>query len=198
LTEKEIEPSELYGDTHYNTSANIEDLEEQGIELKGPVAPPPKAEKKKEKNKGFDICLEEQKVICPEGIESRKFTHWKDGRIHASFSKDKCDLCSRKEICKPELRGKCIEARPVNRTLFLRREKMKDPAYKEDLHKRNGIEGTLSGLVRGQNWRRARYRGKNKVRLQAKFTGAAVNVVRLHRKLGNNRNIKERADLIAA
>lgn len=198
LKGKEIEPSELYGDTHYNTSANIEDLEEQGIELKGPVAPASKKETK-EKNRGFDICIEEQKVICPQGNESKRFNCWQDGRIHAVFPQDKCAVCDQREICVPEPRGRCFEARPVNQTLASRREKMRDPAYKEDLHKRNGIEGTISGLVRGQNWRRSRYRGKGKVRLQAKFTGAAVNVIRLHRKLVNDISIiREKADLIAA
>ena len=37
-------------------------------------------------------------------------------------------------------------------------------------------------LVRGQGMRRSRHRGKNKLQLQLKFTGAAANILRLHRK----------------
>ena len=57
---------------------------------------------------------------------------------------------------------------------------METPEYKLEMHRRNGIEGTLSGLVRGQGMRRSRHRGKNK--LQLKFTGAAANILRLHRQ----------------
>lgn len=48
------------------------------------------------------------------------------------------------------------------------------------MYKRNGIEGTLSGLVRGQKIRRARYRGKGKLRLQVKLSAASANIKRLN------------------
>ncbi len=56
---------------------------------------------------------------------------------------------------------------------------MKDADYKMDLYHRNGIEGTISGLVRGQKLRKCRYRGKAKNQLQTKMIGAAANVSRL-------------------
>lgn len=128
------------------------------------------------------LDLENEKAICPEGIESQKFNYWEPDKIHAVFPKDKCSKCPRRSKCKPEPRGKIYEARIPNKTLQKRRQKMKKAEYKKELHSRNGIEGTISGLVRGQNWRRSRYRGKAKTRLQAKFTGAAANIVRLHRE----------------
>lgn len=178
LENKGVSPSNLYGDTHYNTSANIELLAEKEIELKGPVAPVTK--QKQEKDEGFAINIELQKVICPEGIESKHFHIDPSGRIKASFPKKDCLACSRKEICQPQPRGKIYEQRPENKTLSVRRKKMLDPAYQKDLHRRNGIEGTLSGLVRGQKIRRLKYRGKAKGQLQTKMTGAAANVMRLH------------------
>ena len=51
------------------------------------------------------------------------------------------------------------------------------------LHRRNGIEGTQSELVRGYGLRQARYRGKDKVRLQNHLIGAACNIRRLFRRL---------------
>ena len=49
---------------------------------------------------------------------------------------------------------------------------------------RNGIEGTLSELVRAHGIRRARYRGLAKARLQNYFAAAACNVKRwLRRKV---------------
>lgn len=57
---------------------------------------------------------------------------------------------------------------------------MMTPEYKIDMHKRNGIEGSISGLVRGQGLRRSRYRGKSKLQLQIKHSALAANIKRLH------------------
>ena len=54
--------------------------------------------------------------------------------------------------------------------------------FKLDMHKRDGIEGALSGLVRGNGMRRSRYRGKSKTELHIKLCGAAANISRLQRK----------------
>lgn len=186
LQEKGIAPSELYGDTHYNTAANIEEAAKRGVTVEGPVKK--NSNRVKEKNKGFKIDLEQKKAICPQGIESIKFNEKKPDNVYAKFPKNSCADCDRKSICEPELRGKRIEMKRPNPILEQRRKQMKDPGYNRDLHKRNGIEGTLSGLVRGQSWRRSRYRGKDKSQLQAKFTGAAANIIRLHRKRQFDKN----------
>ena len=180
LQKKGIKPEKMYGDTHYNSTANIDALEKDGIAMEGPVAT--KGKRKEKKQQGFIQDLENEKVICPEGIESKKFNFWEPDKIHAVFPKNKCSKCPRRSKCKPEPRGKIYEARIPNKTLQKRRQKMKNAEYKKELHNRNGIEGTISGLVRGQKWRRSRYRGRAKTSLQAKFTGAAANIVRLHRE----------------
>ncbi len=179
--DKGIEPSEIYGDTHYNSTKSIKECAQQDIELKGPVAPPPKKETK-EKNQGFTVDLEEQKVICPAGFESKRFTVLEAGRVDASFPKEACADCHRKSVCEPEVRGKQVEIRPVDPILSARREQMKGDDFKKDMHKRNGIEGTISGLVRGQGLRVSRYRGKKKTQLQLKLAGASANLKRLSRK----------------
>ena len=48
---------------------------------------------------------------------------------------------------------------------------------KEQMHQRNGIEGTISEFTRGGG-RRIRYRGLNKTTLANCFMGAAVNANR--------------------
>jgi transposase len=60
---------------------------------------------------------------------------------------------------------------------------MQTEAFKQDMHKRNGIEGTQSELVRGYGLRQARYRGFAKVRLQNYLIGAACNLRRLFRRI---------------
>jgi len=178
--EKGITPSEVYGDTHYNSEHNINCLEEQGINLKGPVAPIPNKEISKT-NTGFSYDKEKVKVICPIGVESKKIFFQRNGKTSASFPQNECGKCERSEICQPQKRGKRVQIRFESDTLKNRREEMKTEKYKEDMHHRNGIEGTISGLVRGQGMRRSKYRGKAKALLQNKLIGASANITRLHR-----------------
>lgn len=187
LSTKEISPAELYGDTHYNSTDNIEALADISIEMKGSVQAPTR--EKIEKDLGFKVDLENECVICPMGFESKHFKIFiGEKRMGASFPKEACKNCERRDVCKPEPRGKIYKHNIENKTLAERREKLKDPEYLIDLHHRNGIEGTLSGLVRGQAWRRCRYRGKNKTQLQAKFSGAAANINRLYRQRHHERH----------
>jgi hypothetical protein len=50
---------------------------------------------------------------------------------------------------------------------------MQTDEFKQEMRRRNGIEGTQSELVRAYGLRRARYRGQAKVRLQNYLIGAA-------------------------
>lgn len=178
--QNDITPSEVYGDTHYNTANNIQKLAEDKVILKGPVAPVSK--EKNSKNKGFEIDIESKKVVCPENKTSEKFSIIKGDRVKVRFSKHDCETCSRRAECEPNPRGKQLQVRIENDILTKRRQEMTTEEFKIDMYKRNGIEGTISGLVRGAGIRLARYRGKNKVRLQIKFSGTASNITRLHRK----------------
>lgn len=149
------------------------------IELQGPVGPATKF--KKSENSGFR--MESKKAVCPENKVAERNTILENGKVmNARFSPKDCTNCSRSALCKPQLRGKQISFRVPNQTLAERRQKMGTEAFKNDMHSRNGIEGTLSGLIRGQGLRTSRYRGKNKTRLQIKFSAAAANIKRLHRK----------------
>jgi hypothetical protein len=177
-----IAPSEVYGDTHYNTKENIEQASLLDIEMKGPVSPRPTKETQ-EKNEGFKIDVSKNVIICPNNIESKKCVVDESGRYFGSFPQNECNKCERRDTCQPEIRGKRISIRKEHDILKTRREQMKTEEFKEDMHKRNGIEGTLSGLVRGQGIRRMRYRGLGKAGLQIKFSATAANISRLHRSL---------------
>jgi len=179
LVDKEVEPSELYGDTHYNTGDNIRSLNKKDIEIKGPVMPI--SENRKERNKGFKVLEEERKAICPEGVESKRYSEQRNGLIYIAFPREACDECPRRAICKPEKYGRIYTARPQDKEVTKRRREMETEEFKKDMHKRNGVEGTISGLVRGQGARRSRYRGKAKTNLHLKLAGATANILRLHR-----------------
>jgi hypothetical protein len=145
-----------------------------------PVAPIPQ-KKTEKKNQGFEIGVEEQKTTCPAGHEPKKYTVWKNEKAAGSFGNKQSSKCSRQDIGLPEKCGKRIEVRLENDILKQRRALMKTDQFKLDMHKRNGIEGTISGITRGQGMGRSRFKGKEKSRLQIKFSGAAANISRLHR-----------------
>jgi len=177
---KDLKPSEIYADTHYNSVENIENLARQSIDLKGPVVPEPTKQPKPE-NQGFTYDAETQIIRCPMGFEAEKISFHEPDKVHGRFAAKTCLHCERRDVCDPQKRGKQITLRKVNAILKTRREAMQTEAFKKDMHKRNGIEGTISGLVRGQKLRRSRFRGKAKVQLHIKFSGAAANIMRLHK-----------------
>jgi hypothetical protein len=178
--DKEICPPTVYADTHYNTEANISDLLLKNIDLCGPVMPMPETDRTKPENIGFEANIESESAKCPEGNSSVRFSYRAQNKISVTFSGDDCRACSERDRCKPAPRGKNILIKIESSILTLRRDEMKTEEFKRDMHKRNGIEGTLSGLVRGQGLRNSRYRGKNKTRLQIKFAAASANIKRLH------------------
>ncbi len=178
--QNDLTPSEVYADTHYNTADNIQKLSDEDVALKGPVAPQTK--KANAENTGFSVDHSAKKVICPEDKKSEKFSVIKDNRIKARFSQTDCQECSRKTECKAHPRGKQVQVRIENRLLTSRRRLMETEDFRIDMHQRNGIEGTISGLIRGTGMRISRYRGKSKTRLQIKFSAAAANITRLHRQ----------------
>ncbi len=62
--------------------------------------------------------------------------------------------------------------------LQARRIEQKSEAFKERMHQRNGIEGTISELTRAHGMRRNRYRGLAKARFQNLFIATACNIKR--------------------
>jgi len=108
--------------------------------------------------------------------------------------------------CACPLRAECVSAGQDHRTFVVgelhsllqeRRREMQTDAFKQDMHKRNGIEGTQSELVRGYGLRQARYRGQAKVRLQNYLIGAACNVRRLFRRIAWLTTQARRVDFVA-
>lgn len=175
-----ILPAKIYADTHYNTANNIEMVSSVGAELRGPVIPLPKEDTKLDKNRGFQADLKHNRIVCPTGKKSVHFAKHSQGKVYGSFSKTDCQPCSRRVVCEPAPRGKCILIHPHREILTARRAEMLTESFRKEMYQRNGIEGTLSGLVRGQKMRRSKYCGKAKTRIQIKFAGASANVKRLH------------------
>jgi hypothetical protein len=85
------------------------------------------------------------------------------------------------------LRSECVPADQSHRTIVVglhhellqqRRRDQQTLEFKERMHQRSAIEGTISELTRAHGLRRSRYRGFAKVELQNLFIATACNVKR--------------------
>jgi hypothetical protein len=137
----------------------------------------------------FQVQVEERVAVCPAGQPSSNVSRLEEkqtGKVNYRIegSKGTCGTCP--------LRDPWVSAGQNHRTrvvgelhslLQARRQEMQTAAFKKEMHRRNGIEGTQSERVRGYGLRHARYRGKAKVRLQNYFIGAAGNIRRLFRRI---------------
>jgi transposase len=182
LADRDLPPQEHYVDQGYVSGANIALSAEREVDLKGPIVRDTSTKPEGFKQADFAIDLEQQVATCPNGQTS---VSWlprpqPDGRVgaHVLF-RHKCDGCPHRAICAPGKSGRSLDISPYYQEITARRQEMQTMAFKEDMKHRPAVEGTLSEMMRRHGFRRARYRGKDKVRLQHLFTGAAVNLKRL-------------------
>ncbi len=180
-------PGELYVDAGYTSGAEVARAESEGRELKGPMAPPPRKEGRLS-SETFNVSIAERKAVCPAGQASTncsRLQEQKTGRVDYRFewNRSQCDNCA--------LRNRCLGKGQRHRTLLVgehydliqaRRLEQKEEAFQTDMQHRNGIEGTISELVRAHGMRRCRYRGLAKARLQNLLIGAACNIKRWYRR----------------
>jgi transposase len=181
-------PSALYVDGAYVSSEGLQQAKTEGRELRGP-APASPDRGKVFTVEAFDVHVEERYAVCPTGQRSSNCSRLEalsTGKVdfRLEWSKTVCSTCP--------LHAKCISVGQNHRTVVVgelhsllqdRRREMQTDAFKQEMHRRNGIEGTQSELVRGYGLRQARYRGKAKVRLQNYLIGAACNIRRLFRRI---------------
>ncbi len=181
-------PSTLYVDGAYVSSQALKDASDQGRELRGPAPRSP--------NRGkvftveaFDVHLEERYAICPAKNRSSNCSRLKardTGKVdyRIEWNRSLCQSCPLLDQCVgPTQNHRTIVVGELHSFLQGRRLEMQTDAFKLEMHSRNGIEGTQSELIRAHGMRRARYRGKAKVRLQNYMIGTACNIRRLFRRI---------------
>ena len=181
-------PAALYVDGAYVSSEALKDARDEGRELRGP-APASPDRGKVFTVEAFEVHVEERYAVCPNAQRSSNCSRLEEqasGKVvyRIEWSNAICGDCP--------LRAQCLSTGPSHRTIVVgalhsllqeRRHEMQTEAFKLDMRKRNGIEGTQSKLVRGYGLRQARYRGLAKVRLQNYLIGAACNLRRLFRRM---------------
>jgi len=183
LFERDVPPEKQYVDRAYCNITTILGSEALGIDLRGEV---PRGSKKAIgfRLEDFEIDLEQRRAICPAGHEATSFNPSKqpDVAFNVRFTHH-CQGCPLKPDCTSEKRGRSLEIGNHHELLMARRREAKTPEFKQEMHHRAAIEGTISELVRTHDMRRSRYRGMQKTRLQAAMGATALNLKRLVRLL---------------
>jgi len=195
-------PGVLYVDGAYVSSEALKNADDQGRELRGP-APASPDRGKVYTVEAFDVHVEERFAVCPGDQRSSNCSRLEEqstGKVvfRIEWSNTVCGACP--------LRAQCVSAGQDHRTFVVgelhsllqdRRREMQTDAFKKEMHRRNGIEGTQSELVRAYGMRQARYRGQGKDRLQNYLIGTACNIRRLFRRLAWEANQACRVDSMA-
>ena len=186
--ERKVEkPEAPYVDGGYTSGAELSRAQDQERELRGPMAPAPKKDGRFSAE-DFDVCVEERKELCPQGranAQCSRLQEEKTKKIQYRYE------WSRKECSQCPVKAKCLGKGQKHRTLTVgehhtliqaRRKEQRGEGFKEEMHRRNGIEATISELVRGYGLRRSRYRGLAKARLQNYMIASACNINRWFRR----------------
>lgn len=181
-------PSELYVDSGYVSAEQIQTAAEQGRERVGPALGS-SHQPKGFATEDFEVEVEERRAICPAGQSNSGCSRIHDkssGKVGYRFEwGGPCQACPLRRACVPKGQGgRTLEVGEHHSYLQTRRRQQRTAEFAQRMHQRNGIEGTISELARGQGLRRARYRGLPKVRLQNYFIGAAANAKRWLARLG--------------
>ncbi|MCO5068274.1 MAG: transposase [Kiritimatiellae bacterium] len=180
-------PQELYVDGGYTSGEVLAEAEREVREVHGPIQAAPQHGDRFNAEE-FDVRIDQRVAICPAHHASTNCSRLEEatGKINYRFEWNNklCQTC--------EHRTRCLGINQTHRTLLVgqyhqhtqtRRREMKTEAFKKRMHKRNGVEGTISELKRGYGLTRCRYRGLIKAGLQNYLIGAACNIKRWVRRM---------------
>jgi hypothetical protein len=183
-------PSEMYADGAYISAEAITEAKAEGWDLLGPAQPSPGTPKQPKlyRIESFDVSVTKRQAVCPQGklsTECSKLTHGASGKVTYRFEFGRqCRSCPVKDRCVPKGQPhRMIRVGALHEALQERRREQQTPEFKLRMQQRNGVEGTISELVRGHGLRRTRYKGFAKVDLQNQLIAAACNIKRWLEKL---------------
>jgi len=177
--------TEVYGDASYGTADIVEQLEDADIEVNVKVQQPSPPNKGLFAKSDFDIDLEQQTVRCPQGITVPiKLRKAPDGGGIASFDSH-CQDCPLKTSCTTSKTGRSIRIHAKEATLQRSRLRQRRDDWKDNYRAiRPKVERKIGHLMqRRHGGRRARVRGRDRVKADFSLLCAATNLKRLA-KLG--------------
>ena len=167
----------VYGDSAYGSGELVNGLEQADAEVNGKVQPPVAPGGRFAKDQ-FNIDLKGGTVSCPAGHTVALKPAGK-GQL-AQFGAV-CADCPLAERCTTAKDGRTIYLGPYEQQLARARARQSDPAWKANYKAtRPKVERKIAQLTRRKHGgRRARVRGKPKVKADLALLAAAVNLARL-------------------
>jgi len=177
----------LYVDTAYVTDDTLAQAERDGRVLLGPAHGSCNTSGPLFTAEAFDVSIAERRALCPAGHTSTQCSRLENqetGQVDYRFEWSyHCDACPLKSQCTKAGSGRrLVVVSQYHDHLQARRRAMQTPAFHQQMHQRNAIEGTISEFTRNGG-RRTRYRGLAKTSLANYLHGAALNVRRWIRLL---------------
>ena len=168
----------VYGDASYGTADLVEKLESAGVEPNVKVQPP-SARDGMYSQDDFEIDLTAQQARCPAGARV-SLRVLKDGSKTASFA-DHCAGCALRSRCTSSKVGRTIRLHPKHETLDRHRKRQRDETWKRHYRKvRPRVERKIAHLMRNKHGgRRARVRGRERVKQDFALLAASINLARL-------------------
>jgi hypothetical protein len=193
LLRQGMSPAEQIVDAGYVSGGTLAASQGQGIALVGPAPPDNSGKPAGYRQQDFVIDETRQIATCPEGATSVGWfpRRGKKEGIYIRFG-TQCHQCPARAVCAPGKHGRTLFLNAHVALLMARRVEQQSSLFWERMKQRAAIEGTISALVRKHGARRARYRGRGKVRFQYLATGAAVNLKHLARALHQQRQEADR------
>jgi hypothetical protein len=185
LAVADLLPGEQYVDSGYISGRQLAQSQAAGIELVGP----PLADTSPQEYKIADFAIDQEarQATCPQGRVSVKWgeSSERDGSrmVHIQFATATCAACPVRSLCARGKEGRSLHVSEHHALLQARRAEAQTATFKERMRARPAIEATLSELVRKHGFRRHRYRGEAKRRLENLLKCAACNLKRLARAL---------------
>ncbi len=179
---RDVLPRDRFVDQGYVSGGTLERATLRGEDLLGPAStadPSPQARMADGITQAqFQLDLEARVATCPMGATAVGRLH-KDSTIRMQFADDRCAGCALRRRCCTGTGGRRLTYSPGHDALVAARARQETDDFKTVYRAhRGGVEGCLSGLVRGQGIRVNRYIGRAKNELRALFVGAGVNLRR--------------------
>jgi transposase len=169
----------------YNGPVLRELTDPQGLNLDVTVPPKAARERTTFPPERFPLTVLEdgtQVLTCPAGQTSGAGKRTPKYTTLYRFQAKQCGACSLREQClehPASNRGRTVQKNEYQAEYDKVAEKAKTPEYQETRRVHSKIERKLNEVARHHRCRRARYRGKTKVLVQALWTTLVVNIKRM-------------------